>query len=141
MYLLCLALLQPVPVWYVMEEFGSRIPHSPNPTIGIRPFFNIPTQMSHSVFWPLRDLDHGGKGTAVCTLSTLIVSLQMISVETVSQGLPGLSLKKLVLQFHGHPWTTCCSQTTCGRSLHQFRHLQCQKDLMRYYQTYCLNHL
>lgn len=53
-----------VPVWYVMDEFGSRIQHSDVPSFATAPFFYMPQQMAYTLLWPLRDLDTGGKSDA-----------------------------------------------------------------------------
>ncbi|VDP89683.1 unnamed protein product [Echinostoma caproni] len=42
--------------WYVLDEVGSRIGHSDEPTARMIPFFYIPRGICYSVFWPLRDL-------------------------------------------------------------------------------------
>lgn len=52
-----------VPVWYVMDEFGSQVQHSDQPSCGLAPFFHTPDQVTYSVLWPLRDLDEGGEHT------------------------------------------------------------------------------
>ncbi|CAH2278360.1 tubulin--tyrosine ligase 12 [Pelobates cultripes] len=48
-----------IPVWYIMDEFGSRIQHSDEPTFGTAPLYYIPQEMTYTVLWPLRDLDNG----------------------------------------------------------------------------------
>ncbi|XP_015278464.1 PREDICTED: tubulin--tyrosine ligase-like protein 12 [Gekko japonicus] len=48
-----------VPVWYIMDEFGSRIQHSDDPTFAMAPLFYMPQQTAYTVLWPLRDLDTG----------------------------------------------------------------------------------
>lgn len=50
-----------VPVWYIMDEFGSRIQHSDTPSFATAPFFYMPQQVAYTLLWPLRDLDTGGK--------------------------------------------------------------------------------
>ena len=55
-----LSLRQSIPVWYVMDEFGSRIQHSDNPSVAMSVFFYIHLQVAFSVIWPLRDLDCEG---------------------------------------------------------------------------------
>lgn len=47
-----------LPVWYIMDELGSRIQHSDNPSAAMSVFFCIPLQMAFSLIWPLRDLDY-----------------------------------------------------------------------------------
>ncbi|XP_051886251.1 tubulin--tyrosine ligase-like protein 12 [Pristis pectinata] len=52
-----------VPMWYVMDELGSQIQHSDEPTFQIVPFFYGLGQMAFSLLWPLRNLDHGEEVT------------------------------------------------------------------------------
>ncbi|XP_069759518.1 tubulin--tyrosine ligase-like protein 12 [Narcine bancroftii] len=52
-----------VPIWYVMDEFGSQIQHSDEPTFQIVPFFYMPKQMTFSLLWPLQNLNHGEEVT------------------------------------------------------------------------------
>lgn len=52
-----------VPIWYVMDEFGSQIRHSDEPTFQVVPFFYGPAQVAFSLLWPLRDLAHGEEVT------------------------------------------------------------------------------
>uniref|UniRef100_A0A8C4GVU7 Tubulin tyrosine ligase-like family, member 12 n=1 Tax=Dicentrarchus labrax TaxID=13489 RepID=A0A8C4GVU7_DICLA len=52
-----------VPVWYVMDEFGSQVQHSDQPSCGMAPFFYIQGQLAYSVLWPLRDLQEGDEVT------------------------------------------------------------------------------
>ena len=49
-----------LPVWYVMDEFGSRIQHSDNPTVRTAPFMYAPTQMAYTIMWPIQDIDYEG---------------------------------------------------------------------------------
>ncbi|XP_034529609.1 tubulin--tyrosine ligase-like protein 12 isoform X2 [Notolabrus celidotus] len=50
---------QKVPVWYIMDEFGSQVQHSDRPTCSLAPFFYIQGQLAYSVLWPLQDLQEG----------------------------------------------------------------------------------
>ncbi|XP_060695896.1 tubulin--tyrosine ligase-like protein 12 [Hemiscyllium ocellatum] len=52
-----------VPIWYVMDEFGSQIQHSDEPTFRTVPFFYGPGQTAFNLLWPLRDLEHGEEVT------------------------------------------------------------------------------
>ncbi|XP_020664293.3 tubulin--tyrosine ligase-like protein 12 isoform X1 [Pogona vitticeps] len=52
-----------VPVWYIMDEFGSRIQHSDEPTFATAPLFYMPQQIAYTVLWPLRDLETGDEVT------------------------------------------------------------------------------
>lgn len=69
---LCLSLLpllcfcvqsaeEKVPVWYIMDEFGSQVQHSDQPSCSMAPFFYIQGQLAYSVLWPLQDLQEGGE--------------------------------------------------------------------------------
>ena len=52
---------QQVPVWYIMDEFGSRIPHSDTPSVAMTTFFYIPRQLAYCVLWLLSDLKIRGQ--------------------------------------------------------------------------------
>ncbi|XP_076152731.1 tubulin--tyrosine ligase-like protein 12 [Alosa pseudoharengus] len=52
-----------VPVWYIMDEFGSRVQHSNQPTCCMAPFFYAPQQIAYTVLWPLQDLENGDEVT------------------------------------------------------------------------------
>ncbi|XP_067247676.1 tubulin--tyrosine ligase-like protein 12 isoform X2 [Chanodichthys erythropterus] len=52
-----------VPVWYIMDEFGSRVQHSSQPTCCMAPLFYSPQQIAYSVLWPLQDLGNGDEVT------------------------------------------------------------------------------
>lgn len=52
-----------VPVWYIMDEFGSRIQHSDEPSIAVANIFFIPYQIAFTVMWPLKDLGFGDEVT------------------------------------------------------------------------------
>ena len=43
-----------------MDEFGSRIRQSCDPSVAMAVFFYIPTQLAFTVMWPLHDLDYSG---------------------------------------------------------------------------------
>lgn len=48
-----------------MDEFGSRIQHSDQPSFATAPLFYMPQQIAYTVLWPLRDLETGGKFVSV----------------------------------------------------------------------------
>lgn len=52
-----------VPVWYIMDEFGSQVKHSDEPSCCLAPFFYTQGQIAYSILWPLRDLSEGGEST------------------------------------------------------------------------------
>ncbi|XP_036722708.1 tubulin--tyrosine ligase-like protein 12 [Balaenoptera musculus] len=52
-----------VPVWYIMDEFGSRIQHADVPSFATAPFFYVPQRVAYTLLWPLRDLDTGEEVT------------------------------------------------------------------------------
>ena len=56
-----------MPVWYVLDEFGSSIQHSDQPSFAMVPFYYVPKQEACSVIWPLRDIAYGGNCSAECT--------------------------------------------------------------------------
>lgn len=52
-------------MWYIMDEFGSQVRHSDQPSCGMAPFFFAEAQAAFTVLWPLRDLQKGGDGKRV----------------------------------------------------------------------------
>ena len=49
-----------VPVWYIMDEFGSQVQHSDQPSCGMAPFYYTQGELAYTVLWPLHDLEEGG---------------------------------------------------------------------------------
>ncbi|XP_066525555.1 tubulin--tyrosine ligase-like protein 12 [Hoplias malabaricus] len=52
-----------VPVWYIMDEFGSQVQHSSQPSCCMAPLFYAPQQIAYSVLWPVQDLENGDEVT------------------------------------------------------------------------------
>ncbi|XP_078000525.1 tubulin--tyrosine ligase-like protein 12 [Glandiceps talaboti] len=52
-----------LPLWYIMDEFGSRIRHSDQPTMKTSPFYYVPTQLCFTLLWPVRDMDYAEEVT------------------------------------------------------------------------------
>ncbi|KAL7370766.1 hypothetical protein ABVT39_010491 [Epinephelus coioides] len=52
-----------VPVWYIMDEFGSQVQHSDQPSCGMSPFLYVQGGLAYSVLWPLQDLHEGDEVT------------------------------------------------------------------------------
>lgn len=52
-----------VPAWYIMDEFGSQVKHSDQPSCCLAPFFYTEGEIAYSVLWPLRDLSDGDEVT------------------------------------------------------------------------------
>ncbi|XP_064613317.1 tubulin--tyrosine ligase-like protein 12 [Liolophura sinensis] len=52
-----------MPLWYIMDEFGSRIRHSDKPTFKAVPFYYVPSQLAFTLLWPLQDLNQGEEVT------------------------------------------------------------------------------
>lgn len=48
------------PLWFIMDEFGSSIRHSDDPTVAVAFIFYVPLGCSFSMMWPLKDVDYGG---------------------------------------------------------------------------------
>lgn len=46
-----------LPIWYIMDEFGSRIQHSDEPTVRLVPFFYMAEQATYSIMFPVTDLE------------------------------------------------------------------------------------
>ncbi|XP_061193529.1 tubulin--tyrosine ligase-like protein 12 [Saccostrea echinata] len=52
-----------MPIWYIMDEFGSRVQHSDSPTVKMCPFYFAPLQISFTLMWPLKDLEENEEVT------------------------------------------------------------------------------
>lgn len=52
-----------VPVWYIMDEFGSQVQHSDRPSCNMVPFFHVPGQLAYTLLWPLEDVTKGAEVT------------------------------------------------------------------------------
>lgn len=52
-----------LPIWYIMDEFGSRIQHSDMPSFKMAPFMYGPRQIAYSIIWPVIDLENGEEVT------------------------------------------------------------------------------
>uniref|UniRef100_A0A673BMI9 Tubulin--tyrosine ligase-like protein 12 SET-like domain-containing protein n=1 Tax=Sphaeramia orbicularis TaxID=375764 RepID=A0A673BMI9_9TELE len=52
-----------IPVWYIIDEFGSQVQHSDQPSCAMAPLFYVQGQLAYSVLWPLRDLQEGDEVT------------------------------------------------------------------------------
>lgn len=50
-------------IWYVMDEFGARIGHADEPSLGMAPFYFQPEGCMYSVLWALRDMEYGDEAT------------------------------------------------------------------------------
>nr|CAH8863147.1 unnamed protein product [Trichobilharzia regenti]CAH8863148.1 unnamed protein product [Trichobilharzia regenti]CAH8863149.1 unnamed protein product [Trichobilharzia regenti] len=62
------ALLSQIPelqhlMWYVLDEVGSRIQHSDEPTARMVPFYYVPRNLCYSIFWFVTDLQEGDSVT------------------------------------------------------------------------------
>jgi len=51
------------PVWYVMDEFGSRIPHSDDPNVRVVPFLWAGDGLGYSLLFPIKSLELGDEIT------------------------------------------------------------------------------
>uniref|UniRef100_A0A915KZP0 Tubulin--tyrosine ligase-like protein 12 SET-like domain-containing protein n=1 Tax=Romanomermis culicivorax TaxID=13658 RepID=A0A915KZP0_ROMCU len=58
-----LALEEKLSVWYVMDEFGSRIRHNNEPKFRIIPFYYVPQNILYSILFPIADSQYGDEVT------------------------------------------------------------------------------
>lgn len=47
-----------LPVWYIMDEFGSAIQHSDEPNMRIVPFIYLNEGIAYSILYPISDLEY-----------------------------------------------------------------------------------
>lgn len=52
-----------IPLWYIMDEFGSAIEHSDEPNVKVVPFFYVNELITYSILFPVRDLKNEEKVT------------------------------------------------------------------------------
>lgn len=89
------------PIWYVMDEFGSRIQHSDDPNFRVVPFFFGPSQMSFSIMWPLRNVGSGGKRLLLLGVDNLFVLLtEEVTRNYIEGGVTDSLMRKIRLL----PW-------------------------------------
>ena len=49
-----------IPLWYIMDEVGSRVNHDDEPNFAFKPFYFLQTDTTFTVVFPLQDLEYGG---------------------------------------------------------------------------------
>ncbi|KAL1114831.1 hypothetical protein AAG570_007655 [Ranatra chinensis] len=52
-----------MPLWYVMDEFGCAIRHSDEPNFRTVPFIYVPTGVSYTLLFPVKDVANGEEVT------------------------------------------------------------------------------
>lgn len=48
-----------MPIWYIMDEFGSAINHSDSPNVRVVPFIHLPEGTTYSLLFPIEDIPEG----------------------------------------------------------------------------------
>lgn len=48
-----------VPVWYILDELGSGIPHSDTPNFRAVPFIYVPQQITFTILFPIENVEEG----------------------------------------------------------------------------------
>ncbi|KAJ9600254.1 hypothetical protein L9F63_009430 [Diploptera punctata] len=51
------------PIWYIMDEFGTAIQHSDEPTFRAVPFIHLPQQVPYTILFPVKNLEKGEEVT------------------------------------------------------------------------------
>lgn len=52
-----------IPLWYLMDEFGSRVAHSDEPNVAFENFYYMKGGLMVTVMFLLQDLKYGGRAT------------------------------------------------------------------------------
>ncbi|XP_066991649.1 tubulin--tyrosine ligase-like protein 12 isoform X2 [Anabrus simplex] len=52
-----------LPIWYIMDEFGSAIQHSNDPTFRTIPLIYLPEGVTYTLLFPIKDVPKGGEVT------------------------------------------------------------------------------
>ncbi|CAL8242562.1 unnamed protein product [Merluccius merluccius] len=52
-----------VPVWYIMDEFGSQVQHADRASCRMAPLYFLQGRLAFTLLWPLQDLDVGDEVT------------------------------------------------------------------------------
>lgn len=52
-----------MPIWYIMDEFGSAINHSDDPNVRVVPFMHLPEGITYSLLFPVKDVLEGDQIT------------------------------------------------------------------------------
>ena len=50
-----------IPLWYLMDEFGSRVAHSDEPNVAFENFYYVKGGLMVTVMFLLHDLKYGGR--------------------------------------------------------------------------------
>lgn len=72
-----------------MDEFGSRIQHSDDPSVKMVPFIYQPTMTAYSIFWPIKDLKQNGM--RVILMVSVLFLLFYFGIYQKLKGLLGYS--------------------------------------------------
>lgn len=89
-----------VPIWYVMDEFGSRIQHSETPNTRLVPFFYMNEEATYSLLFPVLDLEENDEVTRDFVEGSAMDPVQKAALllpwsnEFISEHLPSVSLEQ-----------------------------------------------
>ena len=74
-----------MPLWYILDEFGSSIQHSDEPTFAMKPFYFANRQLAYNILWPLKDIVFGGLLLCVCPSGHVTMCVRVDMSQCVSE--------------------------------------------------------